>query len=453
MQKKILNFIKILGALILLIMLNACEKFLNEKQDNKFTTPQSLSDLRMVLDFYNLMNTNYPIQSEVAADNYYLTNADYNGISDNDIKFYHTWQKTDQRITDYSNMYRIVLAANTVLENADNLAQTPADVKWAKKLKAEAFFFRANTFYNLAQVFATPYTSVESPYGIPLRLTSDINAVTTRATVHQSYIRIISDLKAATAFLDNTAASPNRPTKPAAMAALARCYLAMSMYKEAGLYADSALLIKNELLNFNTLNALAAAPFARFNKEVIFPAISATATALAQARAKVDTSLYSSFQNNDLRRTLFFKQNSNGSFAFKGDYNAANNSSAFLGYTTGELYLVKAECQARQDQWQQAMQTLNELLITRWRTGTFTPFSAVSKADALEFILKERRKELCFRGQRWTDLRRLNLDPTTQTTLHRNLNNTTFTLAPNATAYTFQLPELVVQATGITQNP
>lgn len=444
----------VITILFIMLLFTGCKKFLDEKQDNKFTIPQTLADLQMLLDNYTAMNTGYPYQTEVAADNFYLTSTDFNALSDNTQKNFHTWQKEDLRLADWAQMYKLVLNANTVLEYVDELTFSSADIELAKKLKAAALFYRANAFYTLAQVYAYPYDeNTDAPYGIPLRLSTDINSISFRASVSETYNRIISDLKEAAVGLDTIRPYPNRPTKTAAYAALARCYLSMGNYINAGFYADSALQINNNLINFNTLSTTAANPFTRFNKEVIFPAISSTANCLAPARAKVDTLLFRSFHANDLRRVLFFKLNSNGSAAFKGDYNAANNGSVFMGYTTSELYLIKAEALARQNMVQPAMSTLNALLVTRWRNNSFIPFTASGQQEALNIILNERRKELCFRGQRWTDLRRLNKDATTQVTLSRIFSSTSFTLLPGSSAYIFQIPAGVIEQSGIQQNP
>ena len=70
-------------------------------------------------------------------------------------------------------------------------------------------------------------------------------------------------------------------------------------------------------------------------------------------------------------------------------------------------------------------------------------------------ILTERRKELVHRGCRWTDLRRLNMDPRFATTLTRTLLGATYTLPPNDSRYTLQIPSYIITASNgsITQNP
>ena len=101
-----------------------------------------------------------------------------------------------------------------------------------------------------------------------------------------------------------------------------------------------------------------------------------------------------------------------------------------------------------------AMDDLNALIIKRWKNnGTFVPFTAATANEALAKVLKERRKELIFRGLRWTDLRRLNKDPRFAITLTRNLNGVVYTLPPNDDRYTLPIPDQEIKISGIAQNP
>ncbi|MOA51075.1 SusD family protein [compost metagenome] len=72
--------------------------------------------------------------------------------------------------------------------------------------------------------------------------------------------------------------------------------------------------------------------------------------------------------------------------------------------------------------------------------------------SALDVVLKERRKELLFRGLRWTDLRRLNLDPTTARTPKRELDGKIYTIEPNSPNYVYPFPDNVIQLAGLIQN-
>jgi hypothetical protein len=96
---------------------------------------------------------------------------------------------------------------------------------------------------------------------------------------------------------------------------------------------------------------------------------------------------------------------------------------------------------------------LNYLLSKRYRTvPVFTPLTAATAEEALQIVLRERRKELVGRGLRWYDLRRLNKDPRFAQTLTRVVNGQTYILPPNDPRYTHLIPFEVIALTGMQQN-
>ena len=101
----------------------------------------------------------------------------------------------------------------------------------------------------------------------------------------------------------------------------------------------------------------------------------------------------------------------------------------------------------------EALADLNKLLESRWESGAFVPYDATSSADALQLILKERRKELLFRGTRWVDMRRLMKEPGNAVTYRRLINNTIYELPPNSSKYALKIPIEVIETSGIPQNP
>lgn len=120
--------------------------------------------------------------------------------------------------------------------------------------------------------------------------------------------------------------------------------------------------------------------------------------------------------------------------------------------TVDELYLIIAESQARNNKISESMSTLNALLITRWDKGTFVPFTANSQSQALEIILRERRKELLIRGLRWADIKRYNRSGA-NITLTRIVNGKIYQLPPNDLRYAIAIPEEIIKLSGIQQNP
>jgi starch-binding outer membrane protein, SusD/RagB family len=153
---------------------------------------------------------------------------------------------------------------------------------------------------------------------------------------------------------------------------------------------------------------------------------------LSSASHKIDSMLYKSYDPNDLRKTVFFRANTGvnvGTYTFQGSYNGTGGvSSVFDGLATDELYLTRAECYARSGNKDAALADLNTLMKKRWsNNGSWNAYTANTAAEALNLILIERRKELVFRGLRWSDIRRLN-EEGANITLQRVIGGTTYTL-------------------------
>jgi tetratricopeptide (TPR) repeat protein len=290
-------------------------------------------------------------------------------------------------------------------------------------------------------------STAASDLGIPLRLNSDFNEPSVRASVQAVYDKIIGDLEQAIRLLPVAPEHVMRPSRPAAYALLSRTYLAMREYDKAGKYADSCLQLKNTLIDYNTLNSSANFPISMFNSEVIAHHSLSTSSLFGKT---MDSSLYRSYAANDLRKTIFFRSNGDGSYAFKGSY--YGSAILFSGLATDEMYLTRAECFARAGNTTAALNDLNALLVKRYKSGTFVPVTAVDSQDALNKILIERRKELVHRNLRWMDVKRLNKEGA-NITIRRMINNKLYELPPNDPRYALPLPGYIVSITGMPQNP
>ncbi|WP_420477376.1 RagB/SusD family nutrient uptake outer membrane protein, partial [Noviherbaspirillum sp. ST9] len=270
------------------------------------------------------MNQSTPMAGEESADTYYLTESSYNSISNVNTRNNYIWADQGERIGDWSNPYRAIFYANVVLDALNDKAKGLAEDE-KKVIRGSALFFRSFLFYELAQVFAKPYSEeVLSSPGIPLRLDSDPDAASFRASIGDTYAQIISDLKLAGSLLPVTSAPKNRPSGAAVYGLLARIYLNMGEYENASLYADSCLSVNNALMDYNSLSKTATTPIARFNDEVILASRSYDlSNLLGTSRCRVDTLLYNSYVANDLRKVIFFKKNTDGSYTIKGSYDGA----------------------------------------------------------------------------------------------------------------------------------
>lgn len=442
--------------ILLSIGMIACKKDFLEVRPNSKKVQFSAADCQALLDNFDVMNALYPIDGEISSDDYYLRTPTYLGFIEPAMRDLYRWDPAAQRIMGggWVSPYNVVYNANLVLQV---LQDDPAklDQITINTLKGSALFFRAHTFYQIAQLYAKPYsqTTANQDLGIPVRTSPDLEVESQRGTVKQTYDRILQDLKDAASLLPITSALKSRPNRVAAFAALARTYLSMEDYNNAGNYADSCLKYYGTLIDYNTISKTSMTPFARFNDEVIFHSTTNAAQAVQPSSALVDTLLYQSYDNNDLRKVIFFKQVAAGR-RYTGNYNPVTNSAFFNGFATDEVYLIRAECYARNGKITEAMNDLNTLMKKRWLNTILYPIIVAGTADeALRKILEERRKELLFRGIRWSDLRRLNKDSRFEKTLIRNIDGTTYTLPPNDLRYVLLISQQVMNNANFEQNP
>lgn len=456
MTKSIL--FKLLLFIALVISQSSCKKFLDETPNKNVATPNSVKDLELMLNNYFNLNSRYPSAAEVSADNYYLTDVLWAGATEANRNFY-LWQKFDNVLGEWSTSYQALYYPNLILELLPKMETKTNDINLVKRIKGSAYFLRAIHHYTLAQLYCQTYDkeTASKELGIPLKVSTDINELISRSTIKVCYDLIVQDFILAASLLEDLPSSKHLPSKAAAFGALSRTFLTMQDFGKAKMYADSSLSLYNSLIDYNIINASAAIPFQQFNDEVIYDAMTTPPSALGVSRAKIDTTLFSSYHINDLRRSVFFRANADGSMAFKGYYNGQNTGALFTGIATDEIYLTRAECNARKGDLVEAMKDLNYLLKNRWRkingVSLYTDQTASSSEAALQIILQERRKELLFRNLRWTDLRRLNKEERWKTTLYRKINNQVYQLLPNSNAYALQIDYRTIILTGIPQNP
>lgn len=440
--------------LIVLTTLIACKKnWLDEKTNQSLAVPSTIGDFQALLDNSGVMNSNSPAIQELASDGHGLLDSYFSLISAAYYANPYIWSHQNKYIgvTDWNSPYQRVAYCNIVLDGVEKfIPESTADQVSINNIKGQALFQRARTFFELAQLYAPQFNpaTAANDLSINLRLTADVNIKTTRSNVEETYSQIVNDLLQAKKLLPVIPLYKSRASKGAAYALLARVYLDMNDYANAALYADSSLQLNSTLIDYNSISASPSYPFSIFNNEVLFHSTLANYGFIKNLL--IDTALYNSYSINDLRYTLYYKKNSDGTVNYRGSY--ANSVLLFGGLAVDEMYLISAECAARSGNTTKAMNDLNTLLKTRWKTGMYVQLSATSSSDALRQILVERKKELICRGIRWSDLRRLNLDPSQAITLSRNVLGTSYTLEPNSFKYVFPIPDDIIQISGIQQN-
>lgn len=451
----------IIQTLLVCVLFTSCKKqqeWLEIKSNLNSVTPERINEFQALLDNdVNFMSKG--LLTVISAAPYYLTNEQFNAITVGIERNTYTWNKQiyEGRFSaDWENNYATIAIANIALEGISKIPMTPSNRSAYNQVKGTSHFFRASSYLNLIQAFSKPYdaNTYNNDLGVILQLTPEINEQPKRATVKQCYEQIIEDLTIAASVLPNLTDNQIRPSSTAAKAQLAKVYLLLERWDLAEKYASEALSNYATLMDFNTIPITANIPFATLqnkNPEVIYYAEMAGSSNFVSNGSFIDSTLYQSYQNNDLRRTAFFRIFNNRPI-FKGFY-TGKSSTPFGGIATNEIYLIKAEALARLGDFSSAMTVLNSLLQKRWRTGTFSPITANNANEALSKIITERQKELPFTSNiAWSDLRRLNKDVRFARTLKRTVLNTTYELAPNSSKYVLPIPDEEIRLTGIPQN-
>lgn len=441
--------------ILIMIFMESCTQFLDVKPNSGMAIPDNVKDLQALLDNEDKSILTYPESGDIASDYYFLKEEDWLSRS-LDARNVYVWDANAQYLRDWSNAYQKIFTANVVLENIDEASLGNLQESDRGRVKGTAYFIRGWNYFHLSQLFC-PYYSVDatdSPYGLPLKISADINEPIERATLQETYERIIQDLTQAVSFLPDRVDMNVRPSKATAYAALARVNLVIGDYDNALAFANKSLELEGEILDYNIVDPIPRQPFEILNQDVLFHAMIVSSSGVhAQSRSFVDTVLIEKYDNDDLRKELFFRQEQNGYFRFRGTYEGGTIA-LFGGISIPEINLIKAECYARLGQDGLATEALNSLRVNRYRNGAIPEIGTVTGDSLLELILEEREKELLFRGGiRWSDLRRLNQDGRFAKTLSRKIGNNYYELKPNDSRYTFLIPFTVVQQSGLIQNP
>lgn len=290
--------------------------------------------------------------------------------------------------------------------------------------------------------------TADTDLGVPLKLDSEISEPIFRSTLKQTYQRITEDLDLAAALLPQNAISMTHITNAGAYALLARTYLYMNDYAKAYDAAEKSLKLYSVLDDYNTFNATDAYPLQGKSKEVhIMIEMTVSYSPSGTTNSSIPDELYNLYSENDLRKILYFKK-----LDGKNVWRGAPLGNNLSGTATDEVLLIAAECAARLGNKADALVYVNTMLEKRYKSGTFVPLNASSETEALDLILKERRKELLKRGLRFQDLKRLNKDSRYARTLTRKIGDKVYTLPPNDKRYTLPIPQYIINYSGIEQD-
>lgn len=436
-----------------------CDSFLDVKSDATLVVPKTLEDAQALLDNTLHMNERaVPARGVDAGEDYFFSESVYSGLPEHSRRFY-VWDYPEDVGTgnDWSSGYVPIFQANLVLELLGQIERKEGNGLAWDNVKGSAHFYRAFYFFKLLGVFAHAFDELasETDHGIALRLDTDFNKLSVRATVRECIDQIIKDLLESIDYLPDFPQHVTRPSKGAAYALFSNLHHYMRDYNMSLHYADKALSFNSDLIDLNgdehllNLNTNTT-PFIKYNKETIFYAELGNNVVWSANRSLIDSNFYKSFTTHDLRRQAYFREVADG-FLFKGDLTGAN-ARRFGGLSTSETILNKAESLAKLNRVDEAIRTLNSLLVKRLIAGSpLLDSKEFNKDTALEVIRLERKKELMVRGIYFMDLKRYNKEGANIYKV-RYEGDIEHKLEPNSSKYALPIPQDVIMITGMPQN-
>ncbi|MDR3286639.1 MAG: RagB/SusD family nutrient uptake outer membrane protein [Prevotellaceae bacterium] len=366
-------------------------------------------------DFGNRMGTVY---------RWDFTSADYT-IGDD------TWQP----------YYSAISKLNSFLDNVNKIRPTnAADEALLNKYKGEAYFVRAFYYHKLVKNHAKDYepATASTDLGLPMVLHFDVEQKPSRSTVEETYKQITADIAEAKKLIVTAGkAGSERITKDCVTALEARVLLDMHKYTEAAAAADT-------LINSNTYPLVSTA--ADFKKiwyndnpaESILQLYAAKSTEAPPSTGSrylgysAGTGRYvpdfipqqwvvDLYDTADIRANVYLAKlpvrlnTIDTSVYLVNKY--PGNPELFTGATTNyqhkpkifriaEMYLIKAEAHAWNNDDANALAALNELRTKRGLNA----LTGITGENLKNAIKEERLREMLCEGSRLDDLKRWNDD-------------------------------------------
>lgn len=448
-----------MAACATLVVFSACDKYLD-------ITPKGPQLVRTTQDYYDLVaypNRGYPVNNfQYLVDDQYLKESNVIGLTPNINTINFLFQEQEDRVSQlnsssfYNQCYKYIAQWNMIISLVD---ESPGDSQLKTLAKAEAKMFRAFDYFHLINVYAKAYdaSTAAQDGGVCIMDKYDLEAKPVKSTVQQVYDFIQKDIDDAIPHLQEKPNNPYHPSLAFAYALKAKVHLFKREIAEAQAAAEKAMQLNGQLIDlvqYEKLGGPSKTPIiAENNPEVLsYMYINGYTEMNFGYSYMLSPELTSMFDKEDKRFSLFYTK-TNASFLDIGAgasyYNVKYTAFFFptVGLKTPEIYLMLAECYARQDQYAKAISLLNSLRKTRIEGEKAILAVPTTRKEAMDLVINERRRELPIGYHRFFDLKRLNLEKEYAKTLvrvfpivNKTVEQKTYTLAPNSRMYIIPFP-------------
>jgi len=420
-----------------LIYLSACNKHLDQAPPDKGPDKDAIVDMgglnAAVVGMYSKMRDLsyygglYLYLPEIMGDNVYISANNSNRYLSS---YRYNWVGSDGDVTAvWNSIYSAILSANNIINDGPNVPAGDDEVATKNSDLGQAYFIRALEHFDLVRFFAQQYAiGGGSQLGVPYVTQKQIGSPA-RNSVAEVYEMLIADLRKAESLLpDVTPKTLGRynANKDAVHALLSRVYLYRGDNDSAVVEATKVV---ESAADYSIIDAVAnPSGYMEFYNTPgtageIFTLHFLTTNGGGSTNygnmylndgygdIKPSTGLINSLDPADIRREFVVNGGNEDqpdeleNLKFTGQENTPGLYSPKI-LRIEEVYLNRAEANAKLGQTNDALDDLNEI---RTRRG-LSILTGVSGKALVDSVLRERQIEFMFEGTRYFDLMRNELD-------------------------------------------
>ena len=434
----------IFSLLASLLLLTSCDNFLDVQPTGKVIAKTGEEYRALLTGIYNSFPDDRSLTTlrtdELTLDPASITAEDYNTYFD-----IWTWNDItpDENTTSYSwrNFYHTIYIASYVIEKEGEI--TEASTAERSQLAGEAYMLRAYCYSILVNLFGQPYTKCNpaTALAVPLLVSADVESVLERSTVEAVYQQILSDISMAKQKLNVDTWDEDlkyRFNTTSADALQARVCLYMGRWQEA---LDAAKAVIAAYPDLEDLTQTTYTMPDNYKSKEAIVCLEQVMKSAYKAIGVPNRDFITSIRTGDLRKNRYFKAKTSQIYdLLKGGDNECRST-----FRSAEAYLTAAEAAARLGNLTEAIGQITPLVQNRYlaalQTTVATEMTVMTQEQLIDFILEQRRCELCFEGHRWFDLRR-----TTQPQIDKTYDGITYTLQQGDSRYTIPIPREAISA-------
>lgn len=460
------------AAAVISLGLTSCNSFIDDMPKGT-RVPTTLADYEAFLR--NEYSVNYlpGMQALYLINDKYVTQNNCRNVDDLRAANYMWKEERDRKQLNastedmFDDGYGIIGICNTIIEDVPGATEATTGQK--NEVMAYAYAIRAFVLHQIVNFYARAYDpgTAENTPGIPLIYSAALGSSYHQGSVKEVYDQIIADFnKAIELEVPEKSMTIIHPSRAAVEAGLARVYLSMRDYDAALSHAEAALQRNNTLfdwLSFYNDNkeridneddyTKISSPMNHINVENIWFCSGHGNPNYPTADLDISEDRAARFEPGDMKFLVRWKKYQSATDLYHrgmltGYYN-------FAGIATPEVYLIKAECQARKGDLDGAMESLNKVRESRIHPDFYQPATAANEAEAIEKIRLTKDNELVGTIFPFIDLKRYNAEGKYPRDLEKVFDEKRYTLPATSHMWTMVFPANSINRPGngtLTQN-